>query len=336
MTGTSRGRPGQHAASGDFRSPTEDRNPRTTDIDTLPAEQIVARILSEDAAVVAAVSAATADIGRLAAAAVESIRAGGRVHYVGAGTSGRLGVLDAVELLPTYGVGEEWFAVHLAGGAGAMFKASEGAEDDADLGRRDTASVRSGDLVIGLAASGRTPYVRGAIQRAREVGARSALLTANPYAELLDLVDIPVVLNTGPEVVTGSTRMKAATAQKIALNAFSTATMIRLGKTYSNLMVDVSPSNEKLRARVVRLLMQATSVDAATATRALESAEGDLKVALVALLAGAPSDPHVMESARHALTLHGGVVHGALADLTTATPEETTTSQPRNDPEQAI
>lgn len=298
-----------------FRSPTEERNQRTTDIDMLPADQIVARIVDEDASVMAAVQGVTSQIGALVAVAVETIRAGGCVHYIGAGTSGRLGVLDAVELLPTYGVGEEWFQAHLAGGDGAMFKSVEGVEDRPELGRQDADSLRAGDLLVGLAASGRTPYVRGAIELARERGVHSALITANPHAELAALVDIAIILDTGPEAVTGSTRMKAATAQKIALNAFSTSTMISLGKTYSNFMVDVRPSNEKLKARVIRLLRQATGVDPDTAVGTLDAADGDLKVALVSLLVGQDGDPLDVTLARAALQKHQGSVQSAVAEL---------------------
>ncbi|MEU2201307.1 N-acetylmuramic acid 6-phosphate etherase [Isoptericola sp. NPDC019482] len=295
-------------------SPTEERNPRTTDIDLLPPADVVRLIMDEDAGVASVVRAERFRVTQAVELAVEAIRAGGRVHYVGAGTSGRLGVLDAVELLPTYGVGPEWFDAHLAGGPDAMTVSVEGAEDDAEAGRRDLDHVGPHDLVVGLAASGRTPYVGGALDLARERGARTALVSANPAAPLADLADVAILLDTGPEAVTGSTRMKAATAQKIVLNTFSTATMIRLGKTYSNLMVDVRASNAKLRARLVRLLSQATGLEPEVCAPVLADAGGDVQVALVMLLAGVE-----VEHARTALA-GGGGVRGALARLGAAPP----------------
>ena len=264
-------------------SPTEERNPRTTDVDLLPTADVVRLITEEDAVVADAVRAQRGRIAQAVDLAVEALRSGGRVHYVGSGTSGRLGVLDAVELLPTYGVGEEWFVAHLAGGVGAMMLAVEGAEDDVALGRADVDAVGPRDVVVGLAASGRTPYVRGALDVARERGARTVLVSANPDAPLAAGVDVAILVDTGPEVVTGSTRMKAATAQKLVLNTFSTATMIRLGKTYSNLMIDVRPTNQKLRARIVRMLVQATGLGSAECEDVLRAADGEVHVALVML-----------------------------------------------------
>ncbi|MFV0405388.1 MAG: N-acetylmuramic acid 6-phosphate etherase [Propioniciclava sp.] len=304
-----------------FPSPTEERNPRTMDIDSLAGDQIVERILTEDAAVLEALRTATSAIAALTTAAVATLRGGGRIHYVGAGTSGRLGVLDAVELRPTFGVGEESVVAHLAGGPAAMFRSVEGAEDDLAAGRSDVADLRAGDLLVGLAASGRTPYVQAAMQHARDLGVPTALMTANPHGRLLELADIAIVLETGPEVVTGSTRMKAASAQKMALNAFSTATMIQLGKTYSNLMVDVAPSNGKLRARVIRLITQATGVSSDAAAAALQAAEGDLKVALVSVLTGGQDPPISSDRIRDALRVSGGEVRTAVAVFTTAQPE---------------
>ena len=267
-----------------LRSPTEDRNARTVDLDTLPSLDVVRLIVAEDAGVAAAVEAQAPQIASLVDLAVRALDSGGRVHYVGSGTSGRLGVLDAVELLPTFGVGDESFVAHLAGGDGAMMRAVEGAEDDVELGRSAASVVRSGDLVVGLTASGRTPFVGGALATARDRGARTALVATNPFAELAGAVDVAVLVDTGPEVVTGSTRMKAATAQKLVLNTFSTATMVRLGKTYSNLMIEVLPTNRKLKARAVRMLMQATGVEAGRCEDVLARA-GDARTALVSLLA---------------------------------------------------
>jgi len=267
-----------------LHSPTEERNPRTTELDTLDSTGLVHAVLAEDATVVAAVSAAADALARLVDAGVAALAAGGRVHYVGAGTSGRLGAIDAAELLPTYGVGSEGFVAHLAGGDGAMLRAVEGAEDDESAGAAVVAGVGPGDLVVGIAASGRTPYVGGALAAARAAGAATGLVSTNPYATLASAVDVAVLLDTGPEVVTGSTRMKAGTATKIALNAFSTAVMVRMGKTFGNLMVDVAPTNDKLRARCVRMLVQATGADPEAAASALADA-GDVRTALV-MLAG--------------------------------------------------
>ncbi|PFG20059.1 N-acetylmuramic acid 6-phosphate etherase [Serinibacter salmoneus] len=296
-----------------LRSPTEERNPRTMAIDLMSASEIVETIATEDHRVAVAVHAAAGRIAALVDAAVQAITGGGKVHYLGAGTSGRIGVLDAVELLPTYGVGTEWFRAHLAGGAAAMLEAVEGAEDDPALGAADLAGLQRQDLVVGLAASGRTPYVRGALEFARRIGATTALVTANPEAELLALADIGVVLDTGPEVITGSTRMKAASAQKMALNMFSTAAMVRLGKTYSNLMVDVRPTNEKLRARALRLLAQACGASPRECAPALQEAQGDLPLALLRTLRDhAGIEPQDLAADRELLRAHGGVVRRAL------------------------
>lgn len=282
-----------------LRSPTEERNPRTETIDQLSPRESVALVLAEDRAVLTAVEAAADGVGALAEAGVAAVRRGGRIHYVGSGTSGRLGVLDAVELRPTYDVGEETVLAHLAGGPTAMTRAVEGAEDDVDAGRAVTAEVAAGDLVVGLSASGRTPFVAGALAAARELGAVTALVSTNPAAPLAAGVDIAVLLDTGPEVVTGSTRMKAATAQKLVLNAFSTAVMVRLGKTYSNLMIEVLPTNDKLRARTVRMLVQATGAAPDRCAEVLEEAGGRVRTALVALLAGCSVDAAARAVAGH-------------------------------------
>jgi N-acetylmuramic acid 6-phosphate etherase len=231
---------------------------------------------------------------------VRAIAAGGTVHYVGAGTSGRLGVLDAVELAPTFDADESMVTAHLAGGAGAFLNAVEGAEDDEEAG---AALVRTacatGDVVIGLAASGRTPFVGGALRAAREAHLPTALISANPRAALAELAEVPILLDVGPEVVTGSTRMKAGTAQKLTLNALSTAIMVRLGTTFGNLMIQVRPTNAKLVARTVRMLVQATGETPERASAVLEAAGGSVRLALVALLAGADVD-----AARAALEQH--------------------------------
>jgi N-acetylmuramic acid 6-phosphate etherase len=268
-------------------SPTEERNPASAELDALDARGMVEVILSEDAKVAAAVQARSAEIAALVEVCVEAIAGGGTVHYVGAGTSGRLGVLDAVELAPTFDADPSMITAHLAGGPGAFLTAVEGAEDSAEQGAQLVeAECRAGDVVIGLAASGRTPFVRGALEAARAAGMPTALISANPAAELAPAADHPILLDVGPEVVTGSTRMKAGTAQKLTLNALSTATMVRLGTTFGNLMIQVRPTNAKLVARTVRMLVQASGAEPEEAARVLESADGSVRVALVALLAG--------------------------------------------------
>ena len=272
-------------------SPTEERNPASAELDALDARGMVEVILSEDAKVAAAVQARSAEIAALVEVCVAAIADGGTVHYVGAGTSGRLGVLDAVELAPTFDADPSMVAAHLAGGPGAFLAAVEGAEDSAAQGAQLVESeCRSGDVVIGLAASGRTPFVRGALEAARAAGMPTALISANPAAALAPAADHPILLDVGPEVVTGSTRMKAGTAQKLTLNALSTATMVRLGTTFGNLMIQVRPTNAKLVARTVRMLVQASGTAPEEAARVLEAADGSVRVALVALLSGTDAE----------------------------------------------
>lgn len=292
-------------------SPTELRNPATTDIDQLSTLDILYRINAEDATVPGAVAAVLPELARLVDFAVEALRAGHRVHYVGAGTSGRLAVLDAAELIPTFNIPGDWFMPHHAGGAGALLRAVENAEDDATAGAAEMREhVQADDVVIGLTASGRTPYVVGALHTARELGARTALVSANPGASANAQVDVPIAVDTGPEAIAGSTRMKAGTAQKIVLTAFSTATMVRFGRTYSNLMVSMRATNAKLRGRTLRILREATGASEQECADALAAADGDLKVAVVMLVAG--TDP---KRAADALENAEGYVRVALAAL---------------------
>ncbi|WP_021596999.1 MULTISPECIES: N-acetylmuramic acid 6-phosphate etherase [Actinomadura] len=272
----------------DCELPTEGRNPRTLDVDTLPTMEVLRLINTEDATVPMVVAAVLPEVARLVDLAVDSLRAGGRVHYFGAGTSGRLAVLDAAELPPTFGI---WGRVvaHHAGGPGALSQAISDVEDDVELGRRDARDVQPGDVAIGIAASGRTPYVVGALRAATAVGARTALISCNPHTPYGDEVEVHIGLATGPEVISGSTRMKAGTATKLVLNSFSTTLMIRMGRTYSNLMVSVNALNSKLRARLVRILTEATGMDARTCENALEEAGGNTRVALVSLLGEVPA-----------------------------------------------
>ena len=289
----------------DLASPTEERNPASAELDALDARGMVDVILGEDATVAAAVQARAGEVAALVETCVEAIAAGGTVHYLGAGTSGRLAVLDAVELAPTFNADPSMVTAHLAGGDGAFLTAVEGAEDSREAGAELVRSrCRAGDVVIGLAASGRTPFVAGALEEARAAGMPTALISANPRAALATLADHPILLDVGPEVVTGSTRMKAGTAQKLTLNALSTATMVRLGTTFGNLMIDVRPTNAKLVARTVRMLVQASGQSPQRAAEVLQAAEGSVRTALVALLSGAevpaarealerfPRDPH--------------------------------------------
>ena len=264
--------------------PTEVRNPRTTEIDVLPTIEVLRLINAEDTLVPPAVAAVLPQVARAVDLEVEALRGGGRVHYFGAGTSGRLAVLDAAELPPTYGIEPGMVVAHHAGGIGAISRALEGVEDDASLGARDASDVRRGDLVVGVTASGRTPYVVGALRSAASAGAHTVLISSNPAAVVGTEVEVHIAVDTGPEAVSGSTRMKAGTAAKLVLNAMSTATMVRLGRTYSNLMVSMSALNSKLRGRLVKILVEATGMDAETCENALADAAGDTRTALVSLL----------------------------------------------------
>ncbi len=296
-------------------SPTERRNPRTTDLDQLSTLDLLKSINAEDRLVPDAVAATLPALAMAVDLATEALRGGHRIHYVGAGTSGRMATLDAAELAPTYNAPPEWFVVHHAGGNTALRSAVEDAEDDEDGGaaelRRD---VSAGDFVLGLTASGRTPYVLGALRAARECGARTGLVFSNPHATGLLDIDVLIEVDTGPEVVAGSTRMKAGTAQKIVLTSFSTGVMVKLGRTYSNLMVSMRATNAKLRGRTLRILREATGLDQQECEVALDEAQGDLKVALVHLLSG-------VETERAAIALRNadGHVRKALIALGVAT-----------------
>ncbi|SED85370.1 N-acetylmuramic acid 6-phosphate etherase [Amycolatopsis lurida] len=292
-------------------SPTEQRNPRTTDIDLMSTMGILGAINAEDRRVPEAVAAVLPQVARAVDFAVEALRSGNRVHYFGAGTSGRLATLDAAELVPTFNVPSDWFIAHHAGGARALRQAVEDAEDNAKAGAAEVAeSVAPGDFVLGLTASGRTPYVLGALAAASRRGARTALVSGNPAAVTPPGVDVLIAVDTGPEAIAGSTRMKAGTAQKIILTAFSTATMIKLGRTYSNLMVSMRATNAKLRGRTIRILREATGMSMADCSDALTEADGDLKVALVHLLSGED-----VANAAKALAANDGHVRKALDSL---------------------
>jgi N-acetylmuramic acid 6-phosphate etherase len=270
----------------DFLDPrlTERRNPRTAAIDVATPLEIVDLITAEDASVPAAVAAARCDIAAVIGLVEAAFRAGGRLIYAGAGTSGRLGVLDAAECPPTFGTPPEMVTAVIAGGAAALVRSVEGAEDDvsAGVGAMDERRVRAADIVIGIAASGTTPYVRAALGRAQALGARTALVTCSePPALLRETCDALVFVPVGPEVVTGSTRMKAGTATKLVLNTITTGAMIRLGKTYGNLMVDLRAWNDKLVDRSRRIIMETTGLDRDAAGEVIIRADGEIKRAIV-------------------------------------------------------
>ncbi len=263
---------------------TERRNPRTQDIDLADALGIVDLMNAEDATVAHAVAAEREPIARAITAVEEAFRAGARLFYVGAGTSGRLGVLDASECPPTFGTVPEMVQGIIAGGPAALTSSQEGAEDDLDQARIDLArfGVRAGDVVVGIAASGTTPYVRIALEHARSVGARTVIVACSPPPEaMMQAADIAIVAVTGPEVVTGSTRLKAGTATKLILNMITTGAMIRIGKTYGNLMIDLRATNVKLVDRSERIVAEVCDIERAEARALLARANGSVKLAIV-------------------------------------------------------
>ncbi|MBI2797170.1 MAG: N-acetylmuramic acid 6-phosphate etherase [Gemmatimonadetes bacterium] len=293
---------------------TEQRNPRTASIDLASALEIVDLINAEDAGVAAAVHTQRDAIAKVVEAVAAAFRRGGRLFYVGAGTSGRLGVLDASECPPTFGVEPGMVQGIIAGGEPALTRSQEGAEDRPADGTAaiDERNVGAGDVVIGIAASGTTPFVHAALARARERGAHTALVACTPPpAELVAGVDVAIVPVVGPEVVTGSTRLKAGTATKLVLNTITTGAMIRIGKTYGNLMVDLRATNLKLRDRSERIVMEVCDVDRDTARAVLSHADGQVKLALVMQLRGIGA-----AEARAALETAGGVIRHALTEAT--------------------
>lgn len=271
---------------------TEQRNPNTMNIDTLSTLEMVKLINQEDHRVADAVGEVTDKIAQAVDVIAEKLAAGGRLIYCGAGTSGRLGILDAVECPPTYSTDPETVQALMAGGYGAIFKAVEGAEDSKELGVQDMQNIHFGpkDVLVGIAASGRTPYVRGCMEYAKQLGAPTVAVTCCPGSELDQFADIGIAPAPGPEVVTGSTRMKSGTAQKMVLNMLSTGAMIKLGKVYGNLMVDVKPSNEKLIRRCVTIVCSAAECTEAEATKALEACDYRPKVAIVMVLRGVDAE----------------------------------------------
>lgn len=288
---------------------TEGRNPRTLDLDTLDTATLLERMNDEDATVAAAVRAVLPQVAEAVELIAAARRRGGRLLYLGAGTSGRLGLLDAVECPPTFGTDPSEVVGLMAGGRDAFVVAVEGAEDDPALGAADVAGLDVGadDVVVGLAASGRTPYVLGGLAEARSRGAATVAVACNPGSRIGAAADVAIEVATGPEVLTGSTRLKAGTAQKLVCNMLSTASMVRTGKAYGNLMVDVKPTNAKLVDRAQRIVAEATGADRDAAAEALAAAGTHAKTAVVMLLAECDAS-----RAQALLEAAGGDVRAAL------------------------
>lgn len=267
---------------------TETRNPSTVELDTMSPLEVISVMNREDAKVPEAIKPVLPQIAQIVEWAIQAVEAGGRVFYMGAGTSGRLGVLDAAECPPTFGVSDDVIIGLIAGGDKAFLKAVEGAEDSRELGREDLESrkLTQNDLVIGIAASGRTPYVLGALDYAKEVGCHTAAISCNAGCAIGQAAEVSVEAVVGPEVLTGSTRLKAGTAQKLILNMISTATMVGVGKAYQNLMVDVMQTNEKLRRRAEKIVTEATGVSQEEARKNIDLAGGSAKTAITMILAG--------------------------------------------------
>jgi len=291
---------------------TEQENSRTAQISSSPTGEILRLMNYEDAQVPLAISQVLADVTRAVDGVVQRLQTGGRLFYIGTGTSGRLGVLDASECPPTFGVSPDLVQAIIAGGYEACYRAVEASEDDEAAGPRDLQQrgFTRADVLVGIAASGRTPYTVGAVRYAREAGALTIAITCVPGSAITDAAEISIVPVVGPEVIAGSTRMKAGTAQKLVLNMISTATMIRLGYVTGNRMTNVQTRNVKLRARALRILMAEAGLDEAGATKALAGAGGKLPVALVMAKTGCD-----LSQANAALLDSGGVVNAAVTAL---------------------
>lgn len=289
---------------------TEARNSDSIDIDNRSSLEIVELINQEDQKVALAIQRILPDIAKAVDCIVAAIQAGGRLFYLGAGTSGRIGILDASECPPTYGTHPELVQGLIAGGTQAIFRAVEGAEDSDTLAAEDLKSkeLNESDIVVGIAASGRTPYVIGGLCYAKSIGCRTISLTCSPDSEMSKLADHSLTVLTGPEVIMGSTRMKAGTAQKMVLNMLTTATMIGLGKVYSNLMVDVQTTNLKLKERAKRIVALAAGISSSQAEEALNAASGSAKLAIVMIMSGTSA-----EEASRLLQAGHGFVAKALA-----------------------
>jgi len=270
--------------------PTEARNPRAKRLSALSTRELLELMNDEDATVARSVREAVPEIEKAVDLIVASLSTGGRLRYVGAGTSGRLGVLDASEAPPTFGVEPELVQGIIAGGDAALRRAIEGAEDDADAGARDARmTVRNGDVVVGISASGRARHVLAALAAAKELGARTMGITCDPGSPLAGEAELAIVLRVGPEILAGSSRLKAGTATKLALNMLSTAAMVKLGRTKGDLMIDMRPASNKLRERAIRIVRDEIGVDEAEARRRLESSGWDVRAVIEATPAGESS-----------------------------------------------
>ncbi|MDY4388287.1 N-acetylmuramic acid 6-phosphate etherase [Pectobacterium aroidearum] len=288
---------------------SETRNPATMALDQLPTLEMMHAFNQEDRKVPEAIAQVLPAIAEAVDLATASLQAGGRLIYLGAGTSGRLGVLDASECPPTFGVPHGLVIGLIAGGAGALLKAVEGAEDDPALGEADLKALdlTAVDMVIGLAASGRTPYVIGALRYASDVGCRTAAISCNPHSPIAQEAQVAISPVVGPEALTGSTRLKSGTAQKLVLNMISTGVMVKLGKVYQNLMVDVKATNVKLLDRACRIVVEATGAEREKARQALVLADNEVKPAILMLLANID-----VAAARERLKQHNGYLREAL------------------------
>ncbi|MFW5388518.1 N-acetylmuramic acid 6-phosphate etherase [Yersinia sp. 2542 StPb PI] len=288
---------------------SESRNPATMELDKLSTLEMLTCFNDEDRKVPEAIRLVLPAIAQAVDLAAESLKQGGRLIYLGAGTSGRLGVLDASECPPTFGVPHGRVIGLIAGGPGALFKAVEGAEDNIALGVRDLQDLKltATDMVVGLAASGRTPYVIGALRYARQLGCPTAAISCNPDSPIAQEAQVAISPVVGPEALTGSTRMKSGTAQKLVLNMLSTGAMVRLGKVYQNLMVDVKATNVKLVDRACRIVVEATGASRAEAENALSQTEFNVKPAILMILKGVSA-----EQARQDLQQHNGYLRAAL------------------------
>lgn len=298
---------------------TERVNETYPNLDLLSTRELVAAMNQEDATVAGAVGAAGPAISAAIDGIVTQLRAGGRLIYLGAGTAGRLGILDASETPPTFGTDPSLVVGVIAGGPNAVHTAVENAEDNAEAGAADLRALQlsASDAVVGVSASGRTPYVLGALAYARSLGAFTAGLSCNADSPLGRAGDVAIEVEVGPEILTGSTRLKSGTAQKMVLNMLSTIAMVRLGKTYRNLMVDMRATNEKLRARAERTVMLATDADAASAVQALRTAHGSVKVAILTLMTGVTE-----QAAIDLLQQQHGNLRAAIAPVAAATEGE--------------
>ncbi|MBE3469392.1 N-acetylmuramic acid 6-phosphate etherase [Enterobacter cloacae complex sp. P15RS] len=288
---------------------SETRNPQTMDLDALSTLELVNRFNQQDTLVALAVKETLPEVAKAVDAAADALKAGGRIIYMGAGTSGRLGVLDASECPPTFGVPHGLVVGLIAGGPGALLKAVEGAEDNKQLGEDDlrTLNLTAQDLVVGLAASGRTPYVIGGLEYARKIGCTTVAISCNPGSPIAQVADIAISPVVGPEALTGSTRLKSGTAQKLVLNMISTGAMVKFGKVYQNLMVDMQATNVKLVDRACRMVMEATGAAREEAERVLQQTDHDVKPAILMILTGLDA-----AAARARLDAHHGFLRAAL------------------------